>query len=535
VAVKTAHQPLHDAMPRRSQMNRRALLKGAAALVGNCLAGAAAAQVDGTGPGGGTLPLRRPIGQLDYLDRKEYISNMTIHAHLSGARGSGGEPMTSMWARGRQRLLYGQGGFIDVSEPTKPAVFNRAVFTGGGQANVVYNSRLKKWIVMTALQAPLTDPTPHYPHGKYHPEWRAHSVNYKGLRGVRTFDVTDPAKPVLLQEFSTGEKGNGTHMNYYDGGKYAYLDCGWDDQLRMENCARPFSNALIIVDMTDPAKIKEVSRWWVPGQRLGEEDEYRKYPFAGDEAAWTSIHGAPIVPVRIEDGGSVGYSGWGHFGMFIHDFGDITRPKVIGRIRHPAEGIGGIPFHSVYPIHADASSPRHQNLVIGVPETVEPDCREAFHTPYVIDASDRSNPKIIGFFPRPAPHADAPYADFCQARGRFGSHNIQSWVAPGRARPDFVALSYFNAGIRIYDIGDPREPKEVAYFVPPRDGEMNDFETWWRGTSENVFIEWDRNLIWLTTHEGIYCLSTPFLGTPVLEARSIDRWTVPHINAGWDG
>jgi hypothetical protein len=112
---------------------------------------------------------------------------------------------------------------------------------------------------------------------------------------------------------------------------------------------------------------------------------------------------------------------------------------------------------------------------------------------------------------------------------------VQSWLAPGRARPNVVALSYFNAGVRIYDISDPREPREVAYFVPPRDGEMEDFESWWRGTSENVFIEWDRNLIWLTTHEGIYCLSTRFLGKPELEAKKIEEWSVPHLNVGWDG
>ena len=529
---KRSSQASHE----NTRLTRRALIRGiAAATVTTSMADPVLAQVEGTGPGGGTLPLRMPLGRLDYLDRKQYIHNMEIHAHLSGARGSGGEPLTSMFAKGPQRLLYGQGGFIDVSDARKPTVFNRGVFKGGGQANVVFNTRLKKWIVMTSLQAPLTDPTPHYPRGKYHSELREKSISYQGLRGVRTFDATDPAKPELLQEFSTGDKGNGTHMNFYDGGKYAYLDCGWDDQLRMEHNARPFSNGLLVADMTDPANIKEVSRWWVPGQRLGEEDEYKKYPFAGDQAAWTSLHGAPVVPVRVEDGGTIGYSGWGHFGMFIHDFSDITKPKVLGRVSHPAEGIGGIPFHTVLPVTADASNPQLQNLVIAVPETVEPDCREAFHTPYIVNVADPRNPKIIGFFPRPIPHPDAPYADFCQARGRFGSHNVQSWLAPGRARPNVVALSYFNAGVRIYDISDPREPREVAYFVPPRDGEMEDFESWWRGTSENVFIEWDRNLIWLTTHEGIYCLSTPFLGKPELEAKKIEEWSVPHLNVGWDG
>jgi hypothetical protein len=121
------------------------------------------------------------------------------------------------------------------------------------------------------------------------------------------------------------------------------------------------------------------------------------------------------------------------------------------------------------------------------------------------------------------------------ARGRFSSRVMQHWIAPGKARPDIVALSYLNAGLRLFDISDPTEPKEVAYFVPPRDGEMDDYMSWRRGTTEAVFIEWDRNLIWLSTHAGVYCLSAPFLGTPVLEPMAVSQWSVPHVNVGWDG
>jgi hypothetical protein len=74
----------------------------------------------------------------------------------------------------------------------------------------------------------------------------------------------------------------------------------------------------------------------------------------------------------------------------------------------------------------------------------------------------------------------------------------------------------------------------VAYFVPPRDGEIADFMSWRRGTTEGVFVEWDRNLIWVTTHEGLYCMSTPLLGKPVLKPMKVERWTAPHFNAGWD-
>ena len=88
--------------------------------------------------------------------------------------------------------------------------------------------------------------------------------------------------------------------------------------------------------------------------------------------------------------------------------------------------------------------------------------------------------------------------------------------------------------MRITDISDPSKPRELAWFLPPRGGEMEDYDSWRRGGSETVFIEWDRNLIWLGTHAGNYCLSCPALGEPVLKAQRIERWTVPHGNRGWD-
>jgi hypothetical protein len=113
---------------------------------------------------------------------------------------------------------------------------------------------------------------------------------------------------------------------------YGYLAAGWDDQLRMESTERVYSNGLMIVDMSDPAKVKEVSRWWVPGQRLDEEELYRAtYPFAGDQCSWTGNRTPCIVPVRVEDGGTVGYGGWGHFGMYVHDLTDIRNPKILAR------------------------------------------------------------------------------------------------------------------------------------------------------------------------------------------------------------
>jgi hypothetical protein len=527
-----------DLSEKSKGLTRRALLKNTASVIASATAAGVAGAIEARAQVGGLytynaspeLPL--PLGSLTYLDQKQYIHNMEIVAHLPGSSISGGEPLMAMWAKGKQRLLPAAGGFVDVSDAKKPAVMNKGVIRDGG--TVTYNTKIKKWIMMCTAAQPLTGAVPEFPHGQYDKELRDKVLAFKGLRGIRNYDITDPAKPNLLQEFNTGEKGNGTHHNFYDGGQYAYLDCGWDDQLRLENHQRPYSNALMIVDMSDPANVKEVSRWWVPGQKLGEEEEYKKYRFAGDHTSWTGNHGAITVPKRVEDGGTVGYGGFGAFGFYVMDLSDIKNPKPYGHTQYEFDTFGTIPFHTCYPLIADAAHPLLQNKVVALHEAVEADCRENYHTPYVLDVKDPRNPKIIGFFPRPAAPPDAPYTDFCFARGRFGSHNTQCWLAPGTSNPAIIAISWFNAGLRVFDLSNPAAPKEVAWFVPPRDGDINKYETWWRGTTENVFVEFDRNLIWIGTHEGTYCLSSPAMGKPVTEPTKIQKWSIPHCNVGWD-
>lgn len=514
------------------RFGRRQFLAGAGAAVAAAAAGgfdSLRAQVTGSTTGGGTVPFRLPMGALTYLDRKEYIHNMEIHAHLpGGGNGATDGSGSTAWVKGSQRMFVNG---TDITDPKKPVVAFKPPVNANG--NLSYVKNLKKWISLGSAMAPLTAPTPQFPRGQYDPEFAARSRNYTGLRGYRTFDCTDITRPRLLQEVSTGTTGGGTHANYWDGGRYAYLDCGWDDQLRMESSERPYSNGLMIIDLQDPARVKEVARWWVPGQRYGEEAQYKQYPFAGDGSSWTGNHGGACAPKRLEDGGRYAYCGMGQFGMFTLDLADPSRPKVVHRTAHELEAMGGIPYHTIYPIPDDPAHPQLKNHLIAVFECLETDCREPWHTSYVIDASDPAAPKIVGIFPRPLPHPDAPYADFCQARGRFSSHNIQPLIAPGQAKANIVALTYFSAGLRIYDIADPANPKEVAYWVPAATGNIEQWETW-RRRDTSVYIEWDRNLIWVGSNGGLYCLSTPALGAPVLEPRRVERWTMPFVNAGWD-
>jgi hypothetical protein len=512
-------------------LSRRALLTGTvgAAVAGLAGSMSAKAQYSGIMPGGLGVPFRLPMGALNYLDRNEYVSNMEVVSFTEGPTLRSGEPLMAMWTQGAQRLLPAGSGWLDVSNPRNPEYIDIGM---GLRGTVSFQEATGKWIFMRTHGQPLSSAGPGYPFGRWHEEKFREAVSYKGLRGISTYDITDPSSPKKLGEFSTGETGSGTHMNYYDGGRYAYLDAGWSNEFRMENAQRPNGNGLMIVDMSDPANVKEVARWHVPGQLYGEENEYKKYWFAGDHGSWTSSHGAPTTPIRVEDGGRYGYGGFGAFGMITFDFSDIRNPKPVSQLRWDFQSIGGIPYHTVLPI-VDGNG-RLTNTLIGVPEAIEPDCREPFKPIHVIDASDPANPRIIGNFPRPSPPEDAPYADFCLSRGRFGSHNSQSLIQPGRANPNLVATTHFNAGVRLTDISDPTRPRELAWYLPPRGGEMEDYESWRRGDTETVFIEWDRNLMWVGTHAGTYCLTSPALGRPTFEPKVVERWALPNGNRGWD-
>jgi hypothetical protein len=45
-----------------------------------------------------------------------------------------------------------------------------------------------------------------------------------------------------------------------------------------------------------------------------------------------------------------------------------------------------------------------------------------------------------------------------------------------------------------------------------------------------VFVEWDRNLIWAATDTGLYLLTTPELGDPILKPQPISEWNLPDLN-----
>jgi hypothetical protein len=72
-----------------------------------------------------------------------------------------------------------------------------------------------------------------------------------------------------------------------------------------------------------------------------------------------------------------------------------------------------------------------------------------------------SNPVCISTLPLP------PVEEYQFRGGRYGAHNMHE-NRPGPAfRSDTLVFgTYFNGGMRVHDITNPFQPKEVAYYVP---------------------------------------------------------------------
>ena len=79
--------------------------------------------------------------------------------------------------------------------------------------------------------------------------------------GLAIYDVSRPSAPKLITKWMTA--GGGVHRFDFDG-RYAYISPTVEGYV---------GNIVMILDLADPARPREVGRWWIPGQwEAGGED-----------------------------------------------------------------------------------------------------------------------------------------------------------------------------------------------------------------------------------------------------------------------
>jgi hypothetical protein len=252
--------------------------------------------------------------------------------------------------------------------------------------------------------------------------------------GFFIFDVSKPTEPRQIGHFRTASTG--THRNFYDGGNLVHCAGG-----------APGLNGKIyrIVDIADPANPREIGRFSSPEQAVGASTNGLKF----------SCHG----PAHIE--GQRAYLSYGAGGGIILDVSDFSQPKMISQIAFrgitASQGI-----HTYLPL------PRRKIALIN-DEAIRENGDEDLNLAGIVNISDEMNPRLFSLLPLPEPPRESGLKNFYEKAGRFGPHNHHhpNHQACLENRDDIAYLTYFNAGVRVYDIRDARMPKEFAYFVPP--------------------------------------------------------------------
>ena len=252
--------------------------------------------------------------------------------------------------------------------------------------------------------------------------------------GFFIFDVSEPTKPRRIGHFQTGSTG--THRNFYDGGNFIHAAAGAPGMA---------GKIYRIVDIADPAKPREVGQFSLPEQASGAATSGLKF----------SLHG----PAHIE--GTRAYLPYGDGGAIILDISELSRPRMVSQL-----AFRGIT--ATQGIHTFLPLPRRRIALVN-DEAIRENGDENLNMAGVVDISNESQLRLISLFPLPEPPAETGLNNFYEKGGRFGPHNQHhpNHQACLEERDDIAYLTYFNAGLRIYDIRDPRAPKEIAYFIPP--------------------------------------------------------------------
>lgn len=265
--------------------------------------------------------------------------------------------------------------------------------------------------------------------------------------GFEIFDVSKPEAPRSIGFFDcSGPRSRGVHQLWFVDGRTVHMSAGSADFEPMDQRDDQFYRA---VDISDPTRPREVSRWWLPGTRVGEP------PLRAAEAVPSvhcRVHNTNVYPQRQDRA----YLGYLDSGVIVLDIADPAHPVPLCRWDN-SPPYGGF-THTVLPLFG-------RDLWIVTDECIEEDASDWPKLVWVVDARDERHPVPIATLPLPPPSM------FAMMGGRYGAHNIhENQPTPYATRSESLIFgTYFRGGLRVHDISDPYSPREIAHFVPPPD------------------------------------------------------------------
>jgi hypothetical protein len=227
-----------------------------------------------------------------------------------------------------------------------------------------------------------------------------------GLTGFMAWDVTHPTEPILLSHVKFTGGAHNLYPFQRDGRSYVAAAIVYDINPSMK-----------IFDVTDPAHPVLVST-------LG--------TYTHDMSFNTDATRAFVADVER--------------GLFIADTTNLSEPKVLGLYR---------PLRMTYGHTAVPTSDGH--YVVFGDENLDRRTLPAEGTTNgimtLVDVSNPQEPKTVSSFSAREPRMANRY-------GWYSMHN--AWIDGNLAY-----LSWYSLGVRVVDLSNPEQPKEVGYYVPP--------------------------------------------------------------------
>lgn len=264
----------------------------------------------------------------------------------------------------------------------------------------------------------------------------------KAAKGARFLDVSDPTHPRELSFWQS--EAQGVHRSWWNGGSYAYLTSGVNARGVRQHGALDATKVLVTLDVSDPEHPREISQFWHPSQL--------------DEAAGVPEGDSIYIHEAIVDGDRA-YCAYWDGGFAIVDVSEPATPKLITRVStYPELSDGNT--HTTFPL-------RDRGLLVVVEECTAYWGAEGPKDIRIWDISDEANPQPLGTTPLPIPSNEEPYESYYERGERFGPHNVHNNHVGQLWCDQKIYATMCNAGLRVYDITDPRNPRETASFVPP--------------------------------------------------------------------
>ena len=263
--------------------------------------------------------------------------------------------------------------------------------------------------------------------------------------GIELFDISTPENPRSIAFFDcSGPHSMGVHQLWFVDGRYIHFAGGARDFVPRNRLDCQFYRC---IDVSNPTKPFEVGRWWLPGTRDG-DDEPAPLRHPRFDSGFRA-HNTNVYPERPDRA----YVAYLDGGMAILDISDMSRPKAVSRW-NPSPPFNGF-MHTVMPLIG-------RDLLVVTDECVRDQGEDWPKLTWLVDIRREDNPVPIGTLPMP------PASEFIRRGGRFGSHNLhENRPGPSFRSETIIFSAIFNGGVRVYNIEDPLQPREIAYFVPP--------------------------------------------------------------------